>query len=123
MLYREIIAVCSERRMSVCRECCVLSSRGLCGELITRPEESCRLWCIVVCDLETSRMRRSWPALDRSTTRKKNYRNFSLLNLIRLEIISIITFKNYILICRLHCLMKHEFTSQPTKYIKLQERI
>ena len=25
-------------------------------ELITRPEESYRLWCVVVCDLETSRM-------------------------------------------------------------------
>jgi hypothetical protein len=32
----------------------VLSGRSLCDELITRPEESCRLWCIVVCDLETS---------------------------------------------------------------------
>jgi len=30
----------------------VLSDRGLCDELITRPEESCRLWCVVVCDLE-----------------------------------------------------------------------
>jgi hypothetical protein len=34
----------------------VLSGRGLCGELITRPEESYRLWCVVVCDLETSRI-------------------------------------------------------------------
>ena len=40
-------------------ECCVLSGIGLCDELITRPEESYRLWCVVVCDLETSRMR--WP--------------------------------------------------------------
>jgi len=32
----------------------VLSGRGLCDELITRPEESYRLWCVVVCDLETS---------------------------------------------------------------------
>ena len=39
--------------MSVCCECCVLSGRGLCAELITRPEESYRLWCVVVCDLET----------------------------------------------------------------------
>ena len=37
-------------------ECCVLSGRGLCDELITRPEESYRLCCVVVCDLETSRM-------------------------------------------------------------------
>ena len=38
----------------VCCECCVLSGRGLCDGLITRPEESNRLWCVVVCDLETS---------------------------------------------------------------------
>jgi len=34
----------------------VLSGRGLCDELITRPEESYRLWCVVVCDLEISRI-------------------------------------------------------------------
>jgi len=34
----------------------VLSGRGLCDELITRPEESYRLCCVVVCDLQTSRM-------------------------------------------------------------------
>ena len=34
----------------------MLSGKGLCDELITRPEESYRLWCVVVCDLETSRM-------------------------------------------------------------------
>jgi hypothetical protein len=45
--------------MFVCCECYVLSGRGLCDGLITRPEESYRLWCVVVCDLETSRMRRS----------------------------------------------------------------
>jgi len=33
-----------------------LSGRGLCDELITHPEESYRLWCVVVCDLETSRI-------------------------------------------------------------------
>ena len=56
----------------VCCECCVLSGRGLCDELITHPEESYRLWWVVVCDLETSRMRRPWPALGRSATAKKN---------------------------------------------------
>jgi len=49
--------------MSVCCECCVLSGRGLCDPLITHPEESYPLWCVVVCDQETSRMRRPWPAL------------------------------------------------------------
>ena len=34
----------------------MLSGRGLCDELITRPEEFYRLCCVVVCDLETSRM-------------------------------------------------------------------
>ena len=55
----------------VCCECCVLSGRGLCDELITRLEESNRLWCVVVCDLETSRMGRPWPALDHSATPQK----------------------------------------------------
>jgi hypothetical protein len=44
----------------VCCECRVLSGRGICDELITRPEESYRQWCVVVCDLETSWMRRPW---------------------------------------------------------------
>jgi hypothetical protein len=39
--------------MFVCRECYVLLGRGLCDEMITRPEESYRLWCVVVCDLKT----------------------------------------------------------------------
>ena len=30
----------------------MLSDRGLCDELITRPEEPYRLWRVVVCDLE-----------------------------------------------------------------------
>ena len=34
----------------------MLSGRGLCDELITRPEESYRLCCVVACDLETSRI-------------------------------------------------------------------
>jgi len=50
----------------------VLSGRGLCDELITHPEESYRLWCVVVCHLETSWMRRPWPALGRSATENKH---------------------------------------------------
>ena len=56
--------------MSVRCECCVLSGRGLCDELITRPEESYRLWCVIVCDQETSLIRRPWTALGRSATGK-----------------------------------------------------
>ena len=40
----------------VCCECRVLSGTGLCDQLITRREESYRLCCVVVCDLETSRI-------------------------------------------------------------------
>ena len=32
--------------MSVCCECCVLSGRGLCDELVPHPEESYQLWCV-----------------------------------------------------------------------------
>ena len=46
--------------MFVCCECCVLSGRCLCDELITRPEESYRVWCVVECDLENSWSRRPW---------------------------------------------------------------
>jgi len=40
----------------------VLSGRGLCDGLIIRPEESYRLWRVVVCDQETSKIRRIKPA-------------------------------------------------------------
>jgi hypothetical protein len=50
--------------MFVCCVRCVLSGRGLCDELITHPEESYRLWRVVVWDQETSCTRSSWPALD-----------------------------------------------------------
>jgi hypothetical protein len=54
--------------MSICCECFMLSSRDLCDELITHPEESYRLWCYVGCNLEPSRLRRPWPTLGHSTT-------------------------------------------------------
>jgi len=58
--------------LSVCCECCVLSGRGLCDDLITRPDESYRLWCVVVCDLEkqTSWMRRPRPTMGLSRQKK-----------------------------------------------------
>jgi hypothetical protein len=48
--------------MFVCCECCVLSGSGVCDELNTRPEESYRLWRVVVCDQETSKTWRLKPA-------------------------------------------------------------
>jgi hypothetical protein len=49
--------------MSVCCECCVLSGRGICVGLITRPEESYRFWyvCLIKYEHESSIMMRSWP--------------------------------------------------------------
>jgi hypothetical protein len=58
-------------QMFVSCECCVLSCRGLCDELIARQEESYRLWCVLVCNLEISKMRSPWPMLGRSATEKK----------------------------------------------------
>jgi hypothetical protein len=54
-----------------CCERCVLLGRGLCVGLITGPEESYRLWCVVVCDLETSWMRRPWPNGGLSRSKKE----------------------------------------------------
>ena len=68
--------------MFVCCVCCVLSGRGLCDGLITRPEESYQLWCVVVCDLETSSgMRTPWTALGcRATGGKKSKVCFRMNN-------------------------------------------
>ena len=52
--------------MDDCCECCVFSSRGLCDELITRTKKPYWLWCVIVCDIETSKMRTPWHTLGRS---------------------------------------------------------
>jgi hypothetical protein len=65
----EIVGLNPARGMNICCECCVLSGRGLCDELITRPKESYRLWCVVLRDLETSRLRTPWSSLGRSATK------------------------------------------------------
>ena len=69
--------------MFVCCECFVLSSRGLCDELITCPEESYRLWCVVVCDLENfvneEAMTRVWS----QHHQKKKKKDFTLYSIIK----------------------------------------
>jgi hypothetical protein len=55
--------------------CCVLSGRGLWDELITRPEESYRLWRVVVYDQETSWTRGPYPALGCRTRENNNNNN------------------------------------------------
>jgi len=58
--------------MFVCCECCVLSGRGLCDELITRPEESYRLWCVIVCDLENLKNEEAMTRVGSQRHQKKN---------------------------------------------------
>jgi hypothetical protein len=65
-LLRLWVRIPPEAWMSLCCECLVLSGRGPCDELVTRPEESYRLWRVVVCDLETSWMRKPCSPLGRS---------------------------------------------------------
>jgi hypothetical protein len=53
----------------VCCQCCVLSGRGLCGGLITRPEESYRLWCVVLWsrNLENEEAKARYQAVENTT--------------------------------------------------------
>jgi len=60
-LLRLWVRILPEAWMFVYCEYCVLSGTGLCDGLITRPEESYRMWRVVVCDQETSKMRRLKP--------------------------------------------------------------
>ena len=50
----------------------MLSGRGLCNELITCPEESYRLWC-VVCDLENFVNEEAMTRVGSQGYRKKGY--------------------------------------------------
>ena len=43
--------------MTVSCECCVVSGKGLCRSSITCPERLYQKWCIIVYDLETSRIK------------------------------------------------------------------
>ena len=55
-LLRSWVRIPPRAWMSVWCECCVLSGRGLCDELITRPKESYRMWYVVVCYLEKTNL-------------------------------------------------------------------
>jgi hypothetical protein len=63
--------------MFVCCECCVLSGRGFCDELITRPEESYQLWCVVVCDLENLKNEEAMTRIGSQRHKKKTMRRMS----------------------------------------------
>ena len=88
----------------------MLSGRGLCDALITRPEESYRMWRVVVCDLESSRMR-PWPALCRSATgggdsgltRASSQLNAQIIQRLQSKILrSITNAPRYVSNCTLH---------------------
>jgi hypothetical protein len=57
----------------VCCEYCVLSDRGPYDELIIRPEESYRLWCVVVCDLENLKNKVAMTRIGSQRHRKNLY--------------------------------------------------
>jgi hypothetical protein len=81
-LLRLWVRIPPEAWMFVCCECCVLLSRGLCDGLIALSEESYRVWCVVVCDLETSWMRRPWSTGGCCTkTNKQNVKISSGINI------------------------------------------
>jgi hypothetical protein len=65
--------------MDVCCDFCVLSGRDLCVEPITHPEETYRMWCVVVCDLETSSMRRPYPTRGLLRQRQTNSLSCSVI--------------------------------------------
>jgi len=46
-----LVGITSVLNMEVVHFCV---DRGLCDKLIAHPEESYHLWCIIVCDIETS---------------------------------------------------------------------
>jgi hypothetical protein len=66
--------------MSVSFESCVLSGIGHCDGPIIRPEESYRLGCVIVCDVETTRIRRPWLELRCYGREKKLYLLIKALN-------------------------------------------
>jgi hypothetical protein len=63
--------------MFVSCEYCVLSGRGLCDGLITRQEESYRLWRVVVCDkknFENEEAKVRYRTVENTTTMGRNAR-------------------------------------------------
>jgi len=59
--------------MFICCERCVLSGRGLRDDPITRPEESYRLWCVVLCDLENLKHEEAMTRIGSQLNRKKKW--------------------------------------------------
>jgi len=71
----EIVRSNSAGGIDVPCECCLFSDRSPSDKLITREEESYRLWCDVVCDLKTSRIRLLF-TMGHNATRGQNITHF-----------------------------------------------
>ena len=99
--------------MFVCCECCVLPGRGLCDELITRPEESYRLWCVVVCDLETSRIGTPY-IYDISSLRVKTDQTLKMCTTTQNKVFKIVT--DELLIMPKRILEQNPITARPKIY-------
>ena len=97
--------------MHVCCECCVLSGGCLCDELITRPEESSRVWCVVVWDQQSFWTRRPWVALGRSAT----WGGLYLARSTNLTAQPCAVFSGYFISLRPRYLPKHPVLAQPQK--------
>ena len=67
----------------------MLSGRGLCDELITRSEESYRLWCVVVCDLENLKNEEAMTRVGSQRHRKKKSSTCSIES-IALPVIAVV---------------------------------
>ena len=59
----------------------MLSGRVLCDELITHPEESYRLWCIVVCDLENLKNEEAMTRVGSQRHQKKIFFDIIMLDM------------------------------------------
>jgi hypothetical protein len=81
--------------------------------LITRPEESCRLWCVVVCDLETSWIRRPWPTGGAVAPKEIKYIAYHLWYKIRMKCMNFF-FVNFVVFKSYSTILKHTHTHTHT---------
>jgi hypothetical protein len=66
-----------------------LSGRGLCDEVITRPEESYRLWCVVVCDLENLKNEEAMTRVGSKRQKKKKGFNSVFSRYFKFEVVNV----------------------------------
>jgi hypothetical protein len=102
--------------MFVCCECCVLSVRGLCDELITRPEESYRLWCVVVCDVENLKKEQAVTRVGSQRQQKKSLLLLCISLTLYIEASSPCTKKNVQSISQFIFIMHIDYTVYPIQF-------